>query len=307
MKHSIINSSHFHNEQAAHDFLEGILWPNGPVCPRCGKHDRISRMQGKSTRVGTYKCYICRKPFTVKIGTIFEDSHVKMHLWLQAIYLICASKKGCSANQLHRTLGVTLKTAWFMGHRIREAMREGEFLPLGIDGGIVEADETFIGIDKEIPMRRGYAHKHKILSLLDRSTGRARSQVIDSLKAKDIIPILEENIEYEARVMTDDAGQYKHLDDHFSQHDVVHHSVGEYVSLEDPEIHTNTVEGFFSIFKRGMKGVYQHCKKHHLHRYLAEFDFRYNYRIKNGYNDTDRALVLMKGVVGRRLKYQATN
>lgn len=273
MNHSIISSPHFHNEAAAYEFVESIIWPDGPVCPHCGGKTRISKMQGQSTRTGLYKCYVCRKPFTVKIGTIFEDSKVAMRLWLQAIYLICASKKGCSANQLHRTLGVTLKTAWFMGHRIREAMREGDFVPFGSDGGIVEADETFIGKDPEIPMRRGYAHKYKILSLLNRSTGKARSQVIDSLKAKDIIPILKENINYEAHVMTDDAAQYDALWKHFNLHDVVCHSKGEYVSFADPEIHTNTIEGFFSIFKRGMKGIYQHCKKHHLHRYLAEYRF----------------------------------
>jgi len=219
------------------------------------------------------------------------------------MYLMCASKKGCSSNQLHRTLGVTLKTAWFMSHRIREAMREGEFEPFGSDGGIVEADETFIGFEPDMPVKRGYAHKNKILSLLDRSTGRARSQVIDSLKAKDIIPILKENIEHEAHIMTDDAGQYNNLNKHFSRHDVVKHSQGEYVNLENPTIHTNTIEGFFSIFKRGMKGVYQHCQKHHLHRYLAEFDFRYNHRVKNGYSDVERAEILLKGVVGKRLMY----
>lgn len=283
------------------------MWPKGPVCPHCGGHERISKMCGKSTRIGTYKCYVCRKQFTVKIGTIFEDSHVKLHMWLQAMFLVCSSKKGVSSNQLHRILGVTLKTAWFMSHRIREAMREGEFLPFGVDGGIVEADETFIGNDPEIPVQRAYHHKFKVLSLLDRSTGRARSQVIDSLKAKDIIPILKENIEYEAHVMTDDAKQYHFLSNHFSHHDVVCHSQGEYVNFENPEIHTNTIEGFFSIFKRGMKGVYQHCKKHHLHRYLAEYDFRYNFRVKNGYNDTERAEVLLKGVVGRRLTYQRAN
>jgi len=270
MSKSIISAPCFHNEQAAYEFVEGMLWPDGPVCPHCGGYERIGKMGGKSTRIGTYKCYVCRKPFTVKMRTIFEDSHVKLHIWLQAIYLVCASKKGCSANQLHRTLCVTLKTAWFMGHRIREAMREGEFLPFGADGGIVEADETFIGNDPETPKRRGYAHKHKVLALLDRSTGRARSQVIDSLKAKDIIPILEENIEHEAWVMTDDAGQYNNLGNHFSQHDVVRHSIGEYVSLEDPTIHTNTIEGYFSIFKRGMKGIYQHCKKHHLHHVILQ-------------------------------------
>ena len=235
-----------------------------------------------------------------------------MHLWLQAIYLVCASKKGISANQLHRTLGVTLKTAWYMGHRIREAMREGTFLPFGTNGGIVEADETFIGNEPGIEKGpewsyRGWGHKNKVLSLLDRSTGRTRSMVIDSCKAKEIIPILQDNIEFEARIMTDDATQYNHLKDYFSQHNTVCHSKGEYVSFKHPEIHTNTVEGFFSIFKRGMKGVYQHCQKHHLHRYLAEFDFRYSFRLKNGYDDAERAEKLLSGVVGKRLTYKSAN
>jgi len=307
MKESIISSPHFHNEQAAYDFIEGILWPNGPICPHCGSRERISKMGGKSTRIGLYKCYICRKPFTVKIGTIFEDSHLKLHIWLQAIYLVCASKKGCSANQLHRTLGVTLKTAWYLGHRIREAMRGENLLPFGINGGIVEADETFIGHDPDIPKRRGYAHKFKVLSLLDRSTGCTRSMVIDRLKASTIVPILKENIEHEAHILTDDAQYYDHLKDHFSKHDVVRHTNGEYVSPKDSTIHTNTIEGYFSIFKRGMKGVYQHCKKEHLHRYLAEFDFRYNQRIKKGVDDSARAEILLRGVVGKRLTYQRAN
>lgn len=307
MRQSIISAPHFHNEEAAYAFVEARIWPRGPVCPHCGSKERIGKMNGKSTRVGTYKCYICRKPFTVKIETIFEDSHLPLRLWLQAIYLICASKKGFSANQLHRTLGITLKTAWFLGHRIREAMREGDLAPFGTNGGTVESDETFIGNDPNMKKRRGYAHKHKVLSLIDRNSRNARSIVIDDLKAETIVPILEGNIEREARVITDDAGQYHYLKDHFSEHDVVHHSIGEYVSREDRSIHTNTLEGFFSIFKRGMMGIYQHCKKHHLHRYLAEFDFRYNNRSALGYEDPERAENLLKGVVGKRLTYQTTH
>ena len=175
---SNLSSPHFHDEQAAYDFVEARLWPNGPVCPHCGGVDRVGKMGGKSTRIGTYKCYQCRKPFTLKVGTIFESSHVQMHLWLQAIYLMCASKKGISSNQLHRTLGVTLKTAWFMSHRIREAMRSGDLAPFGSGGGIVEADETFIGRDKTKPYKGGWNHKNKVLSLVDRDTGHARSVVI---------------------------------------------------------------------------------------------------------------------------------
>ena len=236
-----------------------------------------------------------------------EDSHIPLNKWLIAIHLMCSSKKGISAHQLHRTLGVTLKTAWFMGHRIREAMREGELAPFGSNGGTVEVDETFIGNEANVPKRRGYAHKRKVLSLVDRESGEARSIVIDSLKAASIVPILKENIAHEARVMTDDAGQYRFLNEHFSEHGCVQHSQGEYVSLADPSIHTNTVEGFFSIFKRGMKGVYQHCKKSHLHRYLAEFDFRYSKRIARGIDDTERAEKLLCGVVGKRLTYQTTH
>ena len=307
MKQSIISASHFHNEKVAYAFVEARIWPNGPVCPHCGSKERINKMNGNSTRIGTYKCYTCRKPFTVKIGTIFEDSHVPMRLWLQAIYLMSASKKGMSANQLHRTLGVTVKTAWFMEHRIREAMREGEFVPFGMNGNTVEVDETFIGKEENIPMRRGYAHKCKVLSLLDRNLGETRSMVVDNISAKDIVPILKENIAREAKIMTDDAGQYKYLYQDFSNHGTVRHSKGEYISLIDRSIHTNTVEGYFSIFKRGMKGIYQHCKKQHLHRYLAEFDFRYNKRIAKGVDDVGRADMILNGAIGRRLTYETTH
>jgi transposase-like protein len=307
MKQSIISASHFHNEKVAYAFVEARIWPNGPVCPHCGSKERINKMNGNSTRIGTYKCYTCRKPFTVKIGTIFEDSHVPMRLWLQAIYLMSASKKGMSANQLHRTLGVTVKTAWFMEHRIREAMREGEFVPFGMNGNTVEVDETFIGKEENIPMRRGYAHKCKVLSLLDRELGKTRSMVVDNVSASELVPILKENIAREARVMTDDAGQYKYLYQDFPNHGTVHHSKGEYISRIDRSIHTNTLEGYFSIFKRGMKGIYQHCKKQHLHRYLAEFDFRYNKRIARGIDDVSRAERVLQGVVGRRLTYETTH
>ena len=255
---SVLSRPEFHNEQAAYNYVEARIWPNGATCPKCGERDRVSKMGGKSTRIGTYKCYKCRKPFTVKVGTIFEASHVSMNLWLQAIYLMCASKKGISSQQLHRTLGVTLKTAWFMSHRIREAMRSGDLSPFGQGGGAVEVDETFIGNDRAIKPKgqkkgRGYHHKFKVLTLLDRDTGRTRSMVVDSLKAADLAPILRENIAKEARLMTDEAAYYTTVGAEFAQHGVVHHSAGEYGR---GEITTNTVEGFYSIFKRGMKGVY---------------------------------------------------
>ncbi|MEQ8741237.1 MAG: IS1595 family transposase [Rhodospirillales bacterium] len=302
----ILSRKEFHDEQAAHDFVGARVWPDGPVCPHCGSVERIGKLEGKSTRVGVYKCYSCRKPFTVKIGTIFEGSKVPMNLWLQAMYLMCASKKGISSNQLHRTLGVTLKTAWFMSHRIREAMRSGDLTPFGSGGGAVEVDETFIGHDQTVKPRgekkgRGYAHKFKVLSLVDRTTGKARSMVVDDLRAKTLVPILQENIDQEANVMTDEAGQYTHLRKHFASHGVVRHNIGEYGR---GPVHTNTIEGYFSIFKRGMKGVYQHCAKRHLHRYLAEFDYRYSERT---IDDAERFNVLFGGVVGRRLTYRDSN
>ncbi|MEQ9813760.1 MAG: IS1595 family transposase, partial [Azospirillaceae bacterium] len=262
----IFNELQFHDEEAAYAFVEARIWPNGPVCPHCGETERTGKLQGKSTRIGTYKCYTCRKPFTVKIGTIFEASHVKMHVWLQAIFLIAASKKGISANQLHRTLGVTLKTAWFMGHRIREAMRSDDLIPFGRNGGAVEVDETFIGHDRAIKpygekKGRGYHHKYKVLSLIDRKSGQARSMVINDLKAGTLGPIILENLDREARLMTDEASYYTLVGKHFAEHGIVQHNRGEYGR---GDIYTNTAEGFFSIFKRGMKGVYQHCAKHHL-------------------------------------------
>ncbi len=309
---SILSKPQFHNEEAAYRFIEARVWPKGPVCPHCGCFERIGKMGGKSTRIGAYKCYDCRKPFTVKVGTIFESSHVPLRLWLQAIFLIASSKKGISSNQLHRTLGITLKSAWFMAHRVREAMRDGGLDAFGSKGGAVEVDETFIGRDftkkpKGEKKGRGYEHKNKVLSLVDRSTGQSRSMVVDDLKASTILPILQANIDREARVLTDEAGQYQSLRMHFRDHGFVRHGVGEYVSKADKTLHTNTIEGFFSIFKRGMKGVYQHCGHHHLNRYLAEFDFRYSNRVALGVNDKERADKLLSGVVGKRLTYQTTH
>jgi len=304
---SNLSAAHFHDEAAAYAFVEARVWPEGPTCPHCGGVERISKMNGKSTRIGAYKCYQCRKPFTVKIGTIFEASHVALHLWLQAMYLMCASKKGISSNQLHRTLGVTLKTAWFMSHRIREAMRSGDLAPFGQGGGFVEVDETYIGRDKSVPVRAGFEHKYKVLALVDRNTGRTRMMHVDKVTVASITPILVANIAAEANLLTDDAGQYRHMHRHFASHGYTAHTKGNYVSRVDPQIHTNTVEGSFSIFKRGMKGVYQHCSSKHLHRYLAEFEFRYSNRVALGHTDNDRTITALLGVVGKRLTYQTTN
>lgn len=324
MAKSILSASALQSEAAAYAWVEERLWPNGPVCPHCGGVERISKMNGKSTRIGTYKCYQCRKQFTVKVGTVFEDSHVPMRIWLQAIYLLCSSKKGISSNQLSRTLGVTLKTAWFMGHRIREAMRVVGMTPMGGDGGIVESDETFIGtVDGEggreaAGKRRrrrhgGWSHKNAVLTLVERG-GSARSFHIDGAAISDIMPLVRANVAREATVMTDEAKHYYGVADEFAGHGTVKHSEDEYVRdevwidkanrLHVEPIHTNTVEGYYSIFKRGMKGIYQHCKEKHLHRYLAEFDFRYSNRVRLGVDDVERTERALKGVVGKRLTYR---
>lgn len=301
---SALSAKHFHDEKAAYAFVEAHVWPEGPVCPHCGGFERIYELKGKSTRMGVRKCGDCRKPFTVKVGTIFEGSNLKLHLWLQAIFLMCSSKKGISANQLHRTLGVTLKTAWFVGHRIREAMRDGSLAPFGVGGGPVEVDETFIGREPGKPVKRAYHHKLKVLALVDRETGRARSMVVNNLRPETVAPILRENMAREARLMTDEAGHYLRVGREFADHGVVRHGKDEYVNPLDRTIHTNTIEGYFSVFKRGMKGVYQHCAKRHLHRYLAEYDFRYNNRVALGVNDLERTSRALSGIVGKRLKYR---
>lgn len=301
---SFLSAPHFHDEEKAYGYVEARLWPEGPVCPHCGGVERIGKLKGKSTRVGTYKCYQCRKPLTVKIGTIFEASKVPMHIWLQAMFLIAGSKKGISSNQLHRILGVTLKTAWFMSHRIREAMRSGDLSLFGSDGGAVEADETFIGRKKGEYVRHGYEHKMKVFALVDRNTGRSRAMVLNTVTTAEIAPLVAQNIAREATLMTDEAKHYIKVGREFAGHGVVRHMVGEYGR---GEINTNTIEGYFSIFKRGMRGVYQHCAEKHLHRYLAEFDFRYSNREANGFDDTARADNLLQGVVGKRLTYETAN
>jgi transposase-like protein len=297
---STLSAPHFHSEEAAYAYVEARIWPEGPVCPHCGGCERISLMGGKSTRLGLYKCYQCRKPFTVKIGTIFESSHVPLNIWLQAMYLIAGSKKGISSNQLHRILGVTLKTAWFMSHRIREAMQSDEAWPMGGLGATVEADETFIGVEKGRTVGKGFHHKMKIFALVERG-GRSRAMVVDSVNAKVLRPLVLENVHRLSKLHTDEARSYQDIGRYFYRHDVVTHSLGEYGR---GPVHTNTIEGYFSIFKRGMKGVYQHCTKKHLHRYVAEFNFRYSNRVALGYNDADRADVLLKGIIGKRLTYQ---
>ncbi len=301
---SALSAPHFHNEDAAFAFVEARVWPEGPTCPHCGGVERIGKMGGQSTRLGLYKCYQCRKPFTVRIGTIFEASHVPLHIWLQAMYLVAGSKKGISSNQLHRTLGVTLKTAWFMSHRIREAMRSGDLLPMGGEGQTVEADETYIGRKQGIATPQGgFRHKYCVVSLVCRDTGEARSVFTDKTTHEAVANIVRANVDRESRLVTDDHVHYWRVGREYYAHKRVRHSIGEY-GVGD--VHTNTIEGFYSIFKRGMRGIYQWCGEKHLHRYLAEFDFRYSNRSALGCNDADRADRLLRGIVGKRLTYQTT-
>lgn len=304
---SVLSQPHFHDEAAAFAYVEAELWPNGPICPHCGGYERISALtpnKEKRIRIGLKFCGQCRKQFTVRVGTIFEESKLPMTKWLQAIFLMVSSKKGVSAHQLHRTLEVTYKTAWFLAHRIREAMRTGDLAPFGSDGTPVEVDETYIGVEPGEPIQKGGNHKMKVLSLVDRSTGQAKSFVLDYVTAKAVGEIVAANLSSEAILMTDEARHYVKLGEQFRGHGHTNHAAGEYVSRFNPLVHTNTVEGFFSIFKRGMRGVYQHCSKKHLHRYLAEFDFRYSNRSAVGVEDTQRAVIALQGVVGKRLTYR---
>lgn len=311
---SVLTQAHFHDEAAAFEVVESIVWPNGPVCPHCGGKERIYELKGLRSKAskknpegverhGMKKCGHCRKQFTVRVGTIFESSHIPLHMWMQAFHLLCSSKKGISSHQLHRVLGIKYQSAWFMSHRIREAMRSGSLAtPMGSEGGsgIVEADETFIGRKKGVPKRRGTGHKHAVLSLVERG-GKVKSVHVEDVKASTLIPIVNENIAKEARVMTDDAATYYNKLDGFASHETVNHAAEEYVR---GDVHTNTVEGYFSIFKRGMKGVYQHCSEKHLHRYLAEFDFRYNNRAALGCEDVQRSERAIAGVTRKRLTYR---
>jgi transposase-like protein len=308
---SMLSKVYFQNEKAAFAHLEKTLWNEGVICPHCGCVDSARRLQGVKgkngkIRNGLWKCYAreCRKQFTVRVGTVFESAHIPLHKMLQAVYLMCSSKKGISSHQLHRTLEITYKSAWFLTHRIREAMRDGTLAPMGGAGGVVEVDETYIGrLKGQRKGKSGYAHKNTVLTLVERG-GRARSFHIDSATAGNIVPIVRTNIKRESDLMTDEARLYVNLGKEFATHETVEHSADEYVR---GMVHTNTVEGYYSIFKRGMKGVYQHCSEKHLHRYLAEFDFRYSNRVKLGVDDKMRAGRAMKGIVGKRLTYRAAD
>ena len=303
MAQPIFTAEHFQNEEAAFAFLEARIWPNGPVRPHCnGGAERIRKLSGKTTRVGLWKCYACMKPFTAKVGTVFEASHVKMHLWLQAMHLMCSSKKGVSSHQLHRTLGVTVKTAWFMSHRLREALRTVGMEPMGGEGSIVEADETYIGRKEGSTKRRGHGHKRTVIALVERG-GSVRSFHVAAGDGATATKIVMENVAKQTRLMTDETRIYDRAGATLAKHETINHGIKEYVR---GEIHTNTVEGYFGVFKRGMNGVYQHCAEKHLHRYLTEFDFRYNNRLRLGIDDRARTDAGLKGIVGKRLTYRTT-
>jgi transposase-like protein len=295
----------FTDESKAREALEAVLWPAGPVCPHCGTiGDRIAKVGGTGHRPGLYYCNECAGQFTVTVGTVFERSKVPLTKWWMATYLLNASKKGHSAHQLHRTLQVSYKTAWFMMHRIREAMRPLGTTPMGGTGKVVEADETFIGrLEGQPKAKAGWGHKNVVLTLVERG-GSARSFHVDSTMVAQIAPIVRANIAKETAFMTDEARQYIEVGGEFKSHESVNHSIEEYVR---GRAHTNTVEGYYSIFKRGMKGIYQHCSEKHLHRYLAEFDFRYSYRVRLGYSDGERAVLALKGIQGKRLTYRPTH
>jgi transposase-like protein len=299
MPNPVLSHPRFHDEIVAYEWIEAIVWPNGRVCPHCGVIDRSGPLQGQTTRIGLYKCYACRKKFTVKIGTIFEDSHAPLNLWLQAMYLMCSSKKGISTNQLRRTLGVHMKTAWHMSHRIRLAMDGSSGTgPLGGSGKSLEADETFIG---KSPKTRRKPHERtdvQILSLVERG-GALRSVFLNHNTVRSA---LYRHVAPGTRLLTDGAMHYKGFP-LAAEHEFVDHSKREWTR---GDVHTNTLEGFFSVFKRGLVGVYQHCSEAHLHRYLAEFDFRYNTRVRLGISDEERADRLIRGIIGKRLTYRDT-
>jgi transposase-like protein len=291
----------FTNDNAAREHLEALRWPTGPVCPHCGGIERNSLLQGKSHRPGLYFCGDCRTQFTVTVGTVFERSKIPLHKWLLANHLLCSSKKGISSHQLHRTLEITYKSAWFMAHRLREAMNTGEGGPLGGNGGPVEVDETYWGnVGKQAPGARGYAHKMKVVSLVERN-GKKRSFHVANVSAKTVTPILRAQVAKKARLMTDETSVYNQAGKEFASHEKVNHSAGEYAR---GDVTTNTVESSFAILKRGLYGTFHHVSEQHLQRYVTEFDFKWNHREKLGFNDADRADASLKGISGKRLTYR---
>jgi transposase-like protein len=301
MAKSVFDAPQFQTEADAFVYVEAALWPNGPVCPHCPETARLGRLQGKSTRPGLFKCYTCKQQFTVRIGSIFEDSHLPLHLWLQVIHLFCASKKGIATRQIQRMLNCSMKTAWFLGHRIRAAMTPlAGTGPLGGAGKTVEADETELAKSRKTKRPAGHRRSDnpRVLSLVERG-GNIRSVSLDH---NGVTKHLRRMLHKDTRLVTDKAQHYKLPP--VASHESVDHSKFEWTR---GEVHTNTLEGFFSVLKRGLVGVYQHVDKRHLDRYLAEFDFRQNNRERLGINDTQRAEIALKGVVGKRLTHETVD
>jgi transposase-like protein len=298
MAKPVLNEPQFLTEQGAFAYVEARLWPKGPVCPHCEETKRIGRLNGKTTRPGLHKCYACKKPFTVRMGTLFEDSHLPLHLWLQVIHLFCCSKKGIATRQIQRMLNCSMKTAWFLGHRIRLAMDPGTATPVGGEGKTVEIDDMELGRSPKTRRRPGGRKSNvKVLSLIERG-GNVRSITLDQ---RGIGPRLYKHLDKRSRLVSDSAPVFKFTG--AAKHEAVDHSKFEWAR---GDVHTNTLEGFFSIFKRGIIGVFQHIDAKHFDRYAAEFDFRMNTRAKLGYSDSDRADIALQGVKGKRLTYETT-
>jgi transposase-like protein len=302
---NLAETPQFQDAVKAREFLENLRWPNGAVCPHCGCKTAY-KLTAKPTskkpvRPGVYKCKDCEQQFTVTVNTIFEDSHIPLNKWLLAIHLLCTSKKGMSAHQLHRNLGVTYKSAWFMAHRIRYMMSQPSFKNKQKMFGVIEADETYVGgKGTKITRVEAYAKKQKVFAIVKRD-GDVRSFHVERVTGENLQKILWENAHPSATIMTDSFSSYDNLKGQFNTHYQVNHSKGEYSRTEPgkPTIHTNTIEGVFSLLKRGIIGTYHQVGKHHLHRYLSEFDFRYNAR---KISDTDRTLLALSQAEGKRLQ-----
>ena len=302
----------FIDADKAREWLEGELWADGRPCPHCGVLDRSTRIGGTTARPGLYMCNACRSQFTVTVGTLYERSKIPLNKWLAATHLMMASKKGISALQIGRMLGLSKKTAWFLCHRIRESLRDTDLTPLGGEGITVEADETYVGGKEKNKHRSkrnarhiGGVGKEMAFSLVERG-GRVRSRHMENISASNLRPVLEEQLADASKthLMTDGEGQYSLIGAMFASHQVVNHGIGEYVR---GDAHTNTLEGYFSILKRGIIGTYHHVSGEHLKRYLAEFDFRYNNREALGIGDRERMVKSIFGIVGKRLTYRRTD
>lgn len=297
----------FTDETKAREHFEATRWPNGPYCPHCGETERVYRVHGKTanTRPGLLFCNACNQPFTVTVGTVMERSHVPLNKWALAFRLMCSSKKGVSAHQLHRVLGVTYKTAWFMAHRVREAMRPNAAEaggPLGGANKVVEVDETYVG-GKARNRKNHVPPKEAVVALVERD-GRVRSRHVANVDGANLRPILKAEIDAASYVMTDESPVYPSATAGFAGHGTVNHSIEEYV--RGKFWHTNTVESYFSILKRGVIGTYHHVSAEHLKRYLGEFDFRHNERAALGVDDSERTAKAIRGAAGKRLTYQRT-